>query len=146
MSRRGSPAVLFGRMLGMGIKTARILIVGGGAELAELCVATLEKDNGAHVLMVIDREHSDRVVSIAEAFRPDVILLLAINHMAPLGGAAVCRQLRASVIAGAAKIILFSSDSIKKGLGVAKECGADAFIKKPFSQEKLLEMIELLLS
>jgi DNA-binding response OmpR family regulator len=130
----------------MGIKTARILIVGGGAELAELCVAALEKDNAAHVLMVIDHEHSDRVVSIAEAFRPDVILQLAIKHMAPLGGAQVCRQLRANSVAGTAKIILFSSDSLKKGLAAAKECGADAYIKKPFSQEKMVEMIELLLS
>ncbi len=121
------------------------MLVGGGTELAELCVATLEKDNGAHVLMVIDQDHSDRVVSIAEAFKPDVILLLAINHMAPLGGADVCRQLRANAVAGGAKIILFSSDGLKKGLAAAKECGADAYIKKPFGQEKLLEMIELLL-
>lgn len=130
----------------MGIRTARILIAGGGTELAELCVTTLEKDNAAHVLMVIDQEHSDRVVSIAEAFKPDVVLLLAMNHMAPLGGAEVCRQLRASAVAGGAKVILFSSDSLKKGLAAAKDCGADAFIRKPFSQEKLLEMIELLLS
>lgn len=129
----------------MGIKTARFLIVGGGAELAELCVATLEKDNAAHVLMVIGQEHGDRVASIAGAFKPDAILLLALNHLPPLGGAEVCRQLRAGPAAGA-KIILFSSDSLKKGLASAKACGADAFIRKPFSQEKLLEMLELLLS
>ncbi len=120
--------------------------MGGGAELSELCVTTLEKDNAAHVLMAIDQEHSDRVLSIAEAFRPDLVLLLAMNHMSPLGGAEVCRQLRASAAAGAAKIILFSSESLKKGLAAARKCGADAYIKKPFSQEKLLEMIELLLS
>jgi len=130
----------------MAIKTSRILLVGGEPELAELCVATLEKDNAAHVLMVIDQEHGDRVVSIAEAFRPDVVLLLAINHMAPLGGEEVCRQLRANAVAGTAKIILFSSDGLKKGLRAAKACGADAFISKPFDQEKLLEMLELLLS
>lgn len=130
----------------MGLRTARFLIVGGGAELAELCVSTLEKDNAAHVLMVIGREHGDRVVSIAEAFKPDVILLLETRHLAPLSGAEVCRQLRAGAAAGGAKIILFSSDSLKKGLSAAKGCGADAFIRKPFSQEKLLEMIELLLS
>lgn len=130
----------------MAIRTARVLIVGGGAELAELCVATLEKDNASHVLMVIDQAHSDRVVSIAEAFRPDVVLLLAINHMTPLGGEEVCRQLRANTMAGRARVILFSSDSLKKGLRAAKACGADAFIRKPFDQEKLLEMIELLLS
>jgi DNA-binding response OmpR family regulator len=128
------------------VKAARILLVGGGADLAELCVATLEKENSAHVLMVIDHEHSDRVVSIAEAFKPDAILLLAINHMAPLGGLEVCRQLRASTVAGGAKIILFSSDSLKKGLRAARECGADAFISKPFEPEKLIEMLELLLS
>ncbi|MHB0995027.1 MAG: response regulator transcription factor [Elusimicrobiales bacterium] len=127
------------------MKTARILIVGGEPELAELCVATLEKDNAGHVLMSIDHAHSDRVVSIAEAFKPDVILLLAMKHLAPLGGEAVCRQLRAGGAAGA-KIILFSSDGLKKGLRAAKECGADAFIPKPFEPEKMLEMIELLLS
>lgn len=127
------------------MKTARILIVGGEPELAELCVATLEKENDKHVLMVIDQEHSDRAVSIAEAFKPDLILLLAINHMSPLRGEEVCRQLRASVIAGGAKIMLFSSGSLNKGLRTAKECGADAFIKKPFDPAKLLEMIELLL-
>lgn len=130
----------------MAIRTARILLVGGEAELAELCVTTLEADNAAHVLMVIDQEHGDRVVSIAEAFRPDVVLLLAINHMTPLGGEEVCRQLRANAVAGTAKIILFSSDGLKKGLRAAKACGADAFISKPFDQEKLLEMIELMLS
>lgn len=127
------------------MKAARVLIVGE-AETAELCVAALEKNNSGHVLMVIDHEHSDRVVSIAAAFRPDAVLLLAINHMTPIGGAEVCRQLRGNAVAGAARIILFSSDSLKKGLRAAKECGADAFIRKPFEQEKLMEMLELLLS
>lgn len=130
----------------MAIKTARILLVGGGVELAELCAATLEKDNAAHVLMAIDQEHGDRVLSIAEAFKPDVILLLAMTHLSPLGGEEVCRRLRASGTAGGAKIVLFSSASLKKGLSAAKGCGADAFMRKPFSQEKLLEMLELLLS
>lgn len=127
------------------MKAARILIIGE-AETAELCVSALEKANSGHVLMVIDHEHSDRVVSIAEAFKPDAILLLAIKHMTPIGGAEVCRQLRANAAAGLAKIILFSSDSLKKGLSAAKDCGADAFIRKPFEPAKLVEMLELLLS
>lgn len=128
------------------MKAARILVVGGGAELAELCVTTLEKDNAGHVLMVIDHEHSDRVVSIAEAFKPDVILLLAMKHLTPLGGAEVCRQLRAGGAAGGAKVILFSSDPLRKGVRAAKECGADAFIRKPFDPAKLIEMLEFLQS
>lgn len=127
------------------MKTARILIVGE-AELAELCVTTLEKENAAHVLMVIGAAQSDRVVSIAEAFKPDAILLLSMNHMSPVGGAEVCGLLRAGAAAGGAKIILFSSDSLKKGLKAAKACGADAFISKPFEPAKLVEMLELLLS
>ncbi|MDA8130119.1 MAG: response regulator [Elusimicrobia bacterium] len=128
------------------MKAARILLVGGGAELAELCVGTLERENSEHVLMVIDHEHSDRVVSIAEAFRPDAVLLLAKDHMKPIDGAEVCRQLRANAVTGASKIILFSSDSLKKGLRAAKACGADAFIRKPFEPDQLIEMMELLLS
>ncbi|MDA8243348.1 MAG: response regulator [Elusimicrobia bacterium] len=128
------------------MKAARILLVGGGEELTELCVTALEKENGRNVLMAIDHEHSDRVASIAEAFKPDVILLLAKDHMSPLGGEEVCRQLRANPAAGAAKVILFSSDTLKKGLRAAKGCGADAFIRKPFEPGKLIEMIELLLS
>lgn len=127
------------------MKAARVLIVGESGT-AELCVGALEADNPGHVLMVIDHEHSDRVVSIAEAFKPDAILLLAISHMTPIGGAEVCRQLRASAAAGGAKIILFSSDTLKKGLRAARDCGADAFIRKPFEKEKLVEMLELLLS
>lgn len=127
------------------MKTARILIVGE-AELAELCVNTLEKENPAHVLMVIGGGQSDRVVSIAEAFKPDAILLLSMNHMSPVAGAAVCGQLRASAAAGGAKIIVFSSDALKKGLKAAKTCGADAFIQKPFEPAKLVELLQLLLS
>ncbi|MDD2805583.1 MAG: response regulator [Elusimicrobiales bacterium] len=128
------------------MRAARILIVGGEPELSELCVGVLEKENARHVLMSIDQEHSDRVLSIAEAFKPDLILLLATNHLAPLGGAEVCRQLRANAVTGGAKIILFSSDGLKKGLRAARACGADAFIRKPFEPEKLVEMVELLLS
>ena len=128
------------------MRDARILLVGGGADLAEICVGALERKNPGHVLMVIDHEHSDRVASIAEAFRPDAVLLLAKDHMKPLGGAEVCRQLRANAATAGAKIILFSSDSLKKGLSAAKACGADAFIRKPFEPAKLIEMMELLLS
>lgn len=117
----------------------------GEAEPAELCVAALEKANREHVLMVIDQAQSDRVASIAEAFKPGAVLLLGMDRMAPLDGAEVCRQLRAGT-AGGAKLVLFSSDSLKKGLRAAKACGADAFIRKPFEPEKLVEMLELLLS
>lgn len=126
------------------MKAARILIVGE-AGLAEICVARLEQANSGHVLMVIDQHHSDRVVSIAEAFRPDAVLLLSIRHLAPLDGVEVCRQLRASAAAGGAKIILFSSDSLARGLRAAREGGADAFIGKPFDPDKLIEMLEQML-
>lgn len=127
------------------MKAARILVVGE-AELAELCVTTLEKRNPGHVLMVIGGSQSDRVVSIAEAFKPDAVLLLSTNNMSPVAGADLCRLLRASPATAGAKIILFSSDSLKKGLAAAKGCGADGFIRKPFEPEKLIAMVELLLS
>lgn len=127
------------------MKTARVLIVGGEPETAELCGVILDKENDKYVLMAVDWEHSDRVVSIAEAFKPDIILVLAISCLMPLDGLEVCRRLRANVEVGHAKIILSSCKHSESVLDEVKDCGADVFLQKPFYPKELCKLIEKLL-
>lgn len=127
------------------MKTARILIVGGEPETAELCGIILDKENKKYVSLAVDWKNSDRVVRVAEAFKPDIVLVLAISCLMPLDGLEVCRRLRKSVEVGHAKIILSSCKHSESVLDEVRDCGADVFLQKPFYPEELCKLVEKLL-
>ncbi|MEM7755896.1 MAG: response regulator [Planctomycetota bacterium] len=74
---------------------------------------------------------------LTESFRPHIILL---DYMLPdVNGNIVCDRVRASERAEKTKIIVISGVVNRDEIAGLLESGADAFIKKPFDVDQLIE-------
>ena len=85
----------------------------------------------------------DEALQLAEAFRPDLVLL---DVMMPLrSGFEVCRRIREDPLLRRVKIVMLTARGRdaerEKGLAL----GADAYVTKPFSTRELLAKVDELL-
>jgi DNA-binding response OmpR family regulator len=85
----------------------------------------------------------EEALRLAEAFRPDVLLL---DVMMPLhDGFEVCRRLRANPATRGVRILMLTAHGrgaeMERGLAL----GADAYINKPFSNKELVAKVQGLL-
>ena len=119
---------------------ARILLVDDELELGKLVKMRLEA-NGYEVLMAFDGQAAlDKV----HAERFDLMIL---DLMLPkMNGYEVCTVLKQDGRYQKIPIIIFTAMAQTKDETLAKECGADAYIRKPFQADQLLKMIASLLS
>jgi two-component system phosphate regulon response regulator PhoB len=106
---------------------ATILVVDDERPVRELLAALLA-DAGHRVLTAA---HGQQALELVAAERPD--LVLSDLMMPVLGGADLCRRLKADAAAGATPVILMSSAHAR----LAQSAGADAFIAKPFDLEAM---------
>ena len=119
---------------------ARILLVDDELELGKLVKMRLEA-NGYELLMAFDGQTAlDKV----HAERLDLIIL---DLMLPkMNGYEVCTVLKQDGRYQKIPIIIFTAMAQTKDETLAKECGADAYLRKPFQADQLLKMIASLLS
>jgi DNA-binding response OmpR family regulator len=85
----------------------------------------------------------EEALRVAEAFRPDVLLL---DVMMPLcDGFEVCRRLRSNPATRGVRILILTAHGrgaeMERGLAL----GADAYITKPFSNKELVAKVRGLL-
>lgn len=117
----------------------RILIVEDERELCYLLKMRLET-NGYETITAFDGKEG---LEKAHKEKPDLILL---DLMLPkLDGYWVCDLLKKDKRYVATPIIIISAKAEKENLGLAKNCGADAYMEKPFDIEALLARIASLL-
>ncbi len=117
----------------------RILIVDDEPDLVRLVCLRLEA-SGYEVLVAMDGEAA---LAKARVERPDLILL---DLMLPkMDGYQVCRLLKNDTRTAPIPIAIFTARRGEYDEELGKECGADAYIRKPFWPEELLETIRLLL-
>lgn len=86
----------------------------------------------------------DEALRMIESAPPD---LLVLDIMLPIvNGFEVCRRIRETRVPGAMRILMLTArgrdSEIKKGL----ECGADAYMTKPFATRELLGVVAELLA
>jgi len=75
--------------------------------------------NGYNVMDIISQRH------------PDIVLMDI--HMQGISGGDICHQIKSNPEIASIPIVMFSAnDNIE---AVSKECGADAFMTKPFTSE-----------
>lgn len=106
-----------------------------------LSLEFLLKNAGYDVAVACDGNEALRMI---ESSPPD---LLVLDIMLPIvNGFEVCRRLRETRVPGAMRILMLTArgreSEIKKGL----DCGADAYMTKPFATRELLGVVAELLA
>ena len=119
---------------------SRILIVDDDEQLSKVVAASL-RIAGYEV-----RDVNDGAAAMAEigSFKPAVVIT---DLMMPgLSGAALLARIRADRNLDAVKVIVFSAKSFEYDYRSSLEAGADAYLVKPVSNQKMLDTIAGLLT
>ena len=115
-----------------------ILLVDDEPEIVELVGVRL-RALGYQVLVAMDGEEA-----LAQAFaqHPDLIIL---DVMLPtMDGYRVCSRLKRDVRTQKIPIVMFTAKTQGRDVIHSAECGADAFVGKPFKPEELVDAIQRL--
>jgi two-component system OmpR family response regulator len=119
------------------IPGTRVLVIDDEPEITEIVEAFLS-DAGYVVTAENSPQHA--IAKVLE-FRPDVILL---DIMMPgMDGYDVCQQVKARPEFAHVPIIFLTGKDRADDMGRSFKVGGDMFIKKPFSCERLLEIVNI---
>ena len=117
----------------------RILLVDDEPSIIKMVGKRLEVE-GFEVLIAMDGQEG---LEKARAEHPHLIVL---DLMLPkLNGYEVCTMLKQDTRHQGTPIILFTARAQEKDEKLGMECGADAYVRKPFRAQELLEKIRALL-
>jgi len=117
----------------------RILLVDDEQSIVKMVGKRLEVE-GFEVLIAMDGQDG---LSKAQAEHPDLIIL---DLMLPkLNGYEVCTMLKQDARYQKIPVILFTAKAQEKDEKLGIECGANAYVRKPFRAQELLERIRALL-
>lgn len=118
----------------------RILVVDDELDMVQLIQARLEAQ-GYEVLAAYDGEEG---LEKAHSEKPDLILL---DLMLPkMDGYKVCGLLKRDTRYAKIPIVIFTARAQKQDEELSLECGADAYLTKPFDAPVLLGKIQELLT
>ncbi len=121
------------------IRTAKVLVVDDEPEITEIIEAFL--DNAGYVVKV--ENQPVRAVLQAREFKPDLILL---DIMMPgCDGYQICNQIKEDPAMADTPVIFLTGKDSKDDQGRSFQSGGDMYIKKPFSCERLLEIVNIVL-
>jgi DNA-binding response OmpR family regulator len=117
----------------------RILLVDDEPSIVKMVGKRLEIE-GFDVVVAMDGQDG---LAKAQAEHPDLIVL---DLMLPkLNGYEVCTMLKQDARYQKIPIVLFSAKAQEKDEKLGMECGANAYVRKPFRAQELLEKIRGLL-
>ncbi len=123
-----------------GSRKRRILVVDDDAQIVELFVDVLSRDDRFEVKTAMTGYDAG---IITEQFKPDLMIL---DYMLPdVNGNVVCQTVRKNANLGDMKIIVVSGVVNHSEINGLLQAGADEFVKKPFNIEKLVGRIHTLL-
>jgi excisionase family DNA binding protein len=118
----------------------KVLVVDDDPEIVELLVDVLERD-GRFEVRTANSGYDAGVLT--QEFRPDLMIL---DYMLPdVNGNVVCKTIRQNEAFSHMKIIIVSGVINQEEIDQLLNMGADAFMKKPFSIDELINKISDLL-
>lgn len=118
----------------------RILLVDDEPSIVKMVGKRLEVE-GFEVLVAMDGQEG---LTKARAEQPDLVIL---DLMLPkLNGYEVCTMLKQDARFQKIPIVLVTARAQEKDERLGMECGANAYVRKPFRAQELLEQIRALLS
>jgi two-component system, OmpR family, alkaline phosphatase synthesis response regulator PhoP len=120
-------------------KIHKILVIDDEPEITEIIKAFLT-NVGYEVLV---ENSSVMGVEKAKTYRPDLILL---DIMMPvMDGYEVCANIKKDMELSGIPILFLTGKDASDDAGLSFKSGGDLFIKKPFSCERLLQMVKMVL-
>lgn len=114
----------------------KVLIVDDEQDIRNLGEMMLG-DEGYEVLTA---KNAGEAITKAEEEKPDIILMDIV--MPGRDGFDACKILKFKPVTKKIPVIMFSALGRDVDKEMAKEAGAEAYITKPFDEEKLIEVIE----
>ncbi|NLI16752.1 MAG: response regulator transcription factor [candidate division Zixibacteria bacterium] len=118
---------------------SKILVIDDEPEITEIIQAFLV--NAGYMVKV--ENSSPAGLETAKTFRPDLILL---DIMMPvMDGYEVCAKLKKDPQTMSIPVLFLTGKDAKDDAGMSFKAGGDLFIKKPFSCERLLNMVKVVL-
>ena len=118
----------------------RILLVDDEPSIVKMVGKRLEVE-GFQVLVAMDGQEG---LNKAQTERPDLMIL---DLMLPkMNGYEVCSALKHDARYQNIPIILFTAKAQDKDEKFGMECGANAYVRKPFRAQELVEKIRTLIS
>ena len=121
------------------IKGAKILVVDDEPELTEIVKDFLEGSG----YMVQTENSSDKAISTAKSYRPDLILL---DIMMPMkDGYEICKEIKKDPALQNVPVIFLTGKEALEDKQKSYQVGGDLYIKKPFSCESLLGIVKMVL-
>ena len=121
------------------INTAKVLIVDDEQEITEIVETFLTE----HGFQVLTENNPGLAVDKAKNYKPHVILL---DIMMPgMDGYTICQNLKEIPEFYDVPVIFLTGKDKADDMGRSFKSGGDMFIKKPFSCERLLEIVNIVL-
>jgi DNA-binding response OmpR family regulator len=116
----------------------RILLVDDEPSIVKMVGKRLEVE-GFEVSIAMDGQEG---LKKAQTETPDLMIL---DLMLPkLNGYEVCTMLKQDARFQKIPIVMFSAKAQDKDEKLGKECGADAYVRKPFKAQELIDQIKTL--
>jgi DNA-binding response OmpR family regulator len=120
-------------------KNYKILVIDDEPEITEIIKAFL---SGAGYDVLVENS-SVMGVEKAKLYKPDLILL---DIMMPvMDGYEVCANIKRDMELTGIPILFLTGKDSNEDAGRSFKSGADLFIKKPFSCERLLQLVKMVL-
>ena len=121
------------------VKPARILVIDDEQEITEVIDAFL-KSSGYEVLT---ENTAVMAVERVQEYKPDLILLDIM--MSGMDGYQICEELKKQPDMKNIPVLFLTGKDTRDDSGKSFKVGGDMFIKKPFSGDRLLEIINIVL-
>jgi DNA-binding response OmpR family regulator len=121
------------------IKSAKILVIDDEPEITDI-IETFLENAGYEV-----KSENSSVIGIerAKTFLPDLVLL---DIMMPfMDGYEVCKELKKDEDTSKIPVVFLTGKDARSDEGKSFQAGGDLFVKKPFSCERLLEIVKVVL-
>ena len=118
----------------------KILLVDDEPSIVKMVGKRLEVE-GYQVLVAMDGQDG---LKKAQTEEPDLVIL---DLMLPkLNGYEVCTMLKQDARYQKMPVLMFSAKAQEKDEKLGRECGADAYVRKPFKAQELLDQVKALLA
>jgi len=119
------------------IQAAKVLVVDDEPEITDIVEAFLSE---AGYVVAVENTPT-KAIDAARQFQPDVVLL---DIMMPgVDGYDICQQIKQEPGLSQVPLIFLTGKDRSDDMGRSFKVGGDMFIKKPFSCERLLEIVNI---
>ena len=125
--------------VGQKTKVTKILVVDDEPQITEIVEAFLV--NAGHEVHISN--DGKLAIQKAKEVRPDIILL---DIMMPgIDGYSICNEIKSDPGLANVPVVFLTGKDMNEDMGRSFKVGGDMFIKKPFSCERLLEIVNIIL-